>query len=184
MRRLRVVLAAGLVAVCVTGCAGSGPPPLEPISERVDLERFMGDWYVLASIPIDFWFASEAGGHNGIERYELREDGKIQTTYTFRRDGFDGEEVRFEPIAWVHDTETNAEWRMQFVWPFRAAYLIAYLADDYEQAIVGVPDRSYVWILSRTPSVPPARYEALTRRVAELGYDPADLEPVPQAWDE
>ena len=174
------LLAGGSVA----GCATTDAPPLEAIDRYVELERFMGDWFVIASIPIDLWFASEVGAHNGVESYTMREDGRIQTTYTFRQDRFDGEEKLFNPIASVYNTETNAEWRMQFLWPFRSAYLIVYLDDDYQQTIIGVPNRRHVWIMSRTPEISEARYRELVDVVAELGYDTSLLLPVPQSWPE
>jgi len=61
--------AALLAALFVSACATSPErPPLEAIDERVDLERFMGDWYVLAHIPIDTWLGREADAYNGVER--------------------------------------------------------------------------------------------------------------------
>ncbi|HEY5622689.1 MAG TPA: lipocalin family protein, partial [Gammaproteobacteria bacterium] len=180
MRAVRV-FAIALLALA-GGCAMSSTEPLRAIDRKVDLERFMGDWYVIASIPIDFWFASEAGAHNGVETYALREDGRIQTTYTFRQDGFDGEEKQFNPVGWVHNTETNAEWRMQFLWPFRSAYLIAYLDEDYQHTIIGVPERSHVWIMSRTPDVSDSDYDRLVAIVADLGHDTNLLQRVPQRW--
>jgi apolipoprotein D and lipocalin family protein len=142
----------------------------------------MGDWYVIASIPIDLWLASEAGAHNGIESYALREDGRIATTYTFRKGSFDGPEKTFTPVARVHNTETNAEWRMQFLWPFSSAYLIVYLDDDYQDTIIGVPDRKYVWIMSRSPDKTEAEYERLIEIATELGHDPSLIQRVPQQW--
>lgn len=173
-----------IIAAAVTtgACTTTEMPPLKAIDQHVDLERFMGDWYVLASIPIDYWFVSEAGAHNGIERYELRDDGKIATTYTFRKDSFDGEEKRFTPVATVYNTKTNAEWRMQFMWPFSSAYLIVYLADDYQQTIIGVPNRDYVWIMSRTPEISDSDYERLMGIVGELGHDRSLVKRVPQRW--
>ncbi len=156
--------------------------PLQAIDRPVDLQRFMGDWFVISSIPIDFWFASEAGAHNGVESYELRDDGKIQTTYSFRRGGFDGEEVEFNPVAWVHNTENNAEWRMQFLWPFRSAYLIVYLDNDYQHTVIGVPSRSNVWIMSRSPDISDEDYARLLGVVEELGHDMSLLQRIPQRW--
>ena len=172
-----------LLALLTGACATNDMPPLQAIDKPVDLERFMGDWYVIASIPIDLWLASEAGAHNGVETYTLRDDGKIATTYTFRQDSFDGEEKRFTPVAWVHNKETNAEWRMQFLWPFRSAYLIAYLDDDYQRTIIGVPNRNYVWIMSRDAQLSDGEYQKLTDIVADLGYDISLLQRVPQRWD-
>ena len=168
----------------VSTCAMSDSPRLEAINRPIDLQRFMGDWYVVGSIPIDMWFASEAGAHNGLESYVLRDDGKIQTTYTFRKDGFDGERMQFNPLAWVYNTDTNAEWRMQFLWPFRSAYLIACLDDDYQNTVIGVPDRSYVWIMSRQHDLSDEKYARLIDVVTELGYDASLVQRIPQQWPE
>ena len=87
-----------LIFMLMTGCAMNDLPRLQSIERSIDLQRFMGDWYVIGSIPIDTWFASEANAHNAVETYALTGDGRIQTTYTFRKDGFDGEEKEFNPL--------------------------------------------------------------------------------------
>jgi len=172
-----------LAAWLGSGCATQGgPPPLEALDRRIDLERFMGDWYVVGFIPITLPFFGEAGAHNAVESYRLRDDGVIETTYTFRDGGFDGPERRLTPKGRVHDTETNAEWRMQFVWPFEAAYLIVYVDDGYRRSIVGVPDRDHVWLLSRDAELSEAEYAALVAEAARLGHDPAAIRRVPQRW--
>jgi apolipoprotein D and lipocalin family protein len=177
---------AGLAVVCVLwagACAtSSGPPPLEALDRRVDLERFMGDWYVIGFIPITIPFFSEEGAHNGVESYRLTDEGIIETIYTFRKGGFDGPRKRFTPKGRVHDEATNAEWRMQFVWPFEAAYLIVYLEPDYETALIGVPDRDHVWILSRQWDVDDAEYERLVGEAVALGYEREAIQRVPQRW--
>ena len=173
-----------LTFMLMTGCAMNDLPRLQSIERPVDLQRFMGDWYVIGSIPIDTWFASEANAHNAVENYVLTDDGKIQTTYTFRKDGFDGEEKQFNPVGWVHNTNTNSEWRMQFLWPFRSAYLIAYLDEDYQHTIIGVPNRTYVWIMSREPDIGEDVYERLVNVVSELGYDSSLVQRIPQQWSE
>jgi apolipoprotein D and lipocalin family protein len=60
-------------------------PPLEAMDRKVDLERFMGDWYVIGFIPVTIPFFSEEGAHNGLESYRLTDEGVIETTYTFRK---------------------------------------------------------------------------------------------------
>ena len=175
-------LATLLCLAIVGGCASPNTPPLEAMDRKVDLERFMGDWYVIGFIPVTIPFFSEEGAHNGVESYRLTKDGVIETTYTFRKGGFDGPEKRFTPKGWVHNEETNAEWRMQFLWPFKAAYLIVYLDDDYQKTIIGVPDRDYVWIMSRDPNVSDADYQELLDYVAGLAYDIERVQRVPQQW--
>lgn len=170
---------AAISTLLLSACA-SGPPPLEPLDRRIEVERFMGDWYVLAFIPIDFPFFSEADAHDAVERYEQDADGGIDVTYTFRDGSFDAPTTVMTQRGWVHDRERGTEWRVQLLWPFRSAYLIAWLDDDYQRAIVGVPSRSNVWVLSRTPLVAEAELAALEARVARLGYDPSQLRRVPQ----
>ena len=113
------------------GCS-SGHPPLatEP---HVDLQRFMGDWYVIAVIPT----VIERGAHNSVESYHLDSDGSIDTTFTFRKGSFDGKPKRYEPRGFVRDKRSNAVWGMQFVWPIKADYRIVYVSPDYQQTIVG-----------------------------------------------
>jgi apolipoprotein D and lipocalin family protein len=174
----------GVGMLLMSACALTRSPDLHAVDRRVDIVRFMGDWYVLASIPIDFPFFSEAGAHNGLESYVLRDDGVIETTYTYRDGGFDGKLRTLSPTAFVHDAETNAEWRMQFLWPFRAAYLIAYVDDEYTRTIIGVPNRAHAWIMARTPSLPEHEYTALVAEMERLGYDVNKLREVPQCWPE
>lgn len=180
--RLRGAFLSLLSASLLIACAKPGQPPLEAIDRRVDLERFMGDWFVIGFIPIEVPFFSEAGAHNAVESYRLGAEGVIETTYTFHEDAFDGPERRFTPKGWVHNEETNAEWRMQFLWPFDSAYLIAYLDPEYQRTIVGVPDRSYVWILSRDPHMGENEYRRMLDHARDLGYDSAMIRRVPQQW--
>jgi apolipoprotein D and lipocalin family protein len=163
------------LAAALTGCAAPAPLPTE---ERVDLARFMGDWYVIAAIPTFL----EKDAYNAVESYRLERDGTIATTFTFRAGSFAGEEKRYEPRGFVFDRTSNAHWGMQFVWPVKAEYRIAYVAPDYNHTIVGRTKRDYVWIMARTPVIPDAEYQSLVDRVAALGYDVTQLRKVPQQW--
>ncbi len=173
-RLMSCALAAALAGL--VGCSASRPPM--PVVKHVDLERFMGDWYVIANIPTSF----EEGAHNAVESYRLDDDGSIATTFTFRAGAFDGEAKRFEPRGFVLDRETNALWGMQFVWPVRADYRIVHLASDYSRTIVARRKRDFVWIMARTPQIPDADLEELVRRAGELGYDTSRIRKVPQRW--
>ena len=169
---------AALVAGCKSLTAGSGAgerEPLRAIDRKVDLERFMGDWYVIAHIPA--FIEDEA--HNAVESYRLDKDGTIATTYVFNNGSLDGPLKTYRPTGFVHNRETNAEWRMQFLWPFKSAYLIAYLDEDYQTTIIGVPDRDLVWIMARTKTLPEARYQELVKWLADNGHDLTKLRKVP-----
>ena len=146
--------------------------------DYVDLDRFSGEWYVLASIPT--FLEDEA--YNAIERYELNADGTIATTFTFRDGGFDGPLKTYTPTGFVADEETNAKWGMQFIWPVKADYRIVYLDRNYTQTIIGRRKRDHVWIMARSPEIPEADYRELVERVSGLGYDAGKLRRVPQQW--
>ena len=163
-------------ALFLAGCQAS-LPPLETV-DRVDLERFMGDWYVIANIPTFI----EEGAHNAVESYRLDDDGTIATTFTFRKDAFDGPQKQYHPRGFIRDTQTNAEWGMQFVWPFKGDYRIIYLTDDYSVTVIGRNKRDYVWLMAREPQLSPERYQEAVDLIAAAGYDTAKLERVPQQW--
>jgi apolipoprotein D and lipocalin family protein len=143
-----LIILVAVLALGTSACSSHRGPQLQPLQRAIDLPRFMGRWYVLAHIPIDNFLASEADAYDAVEEYELAEDGSIPTTFTFREGSFDGPERVMRPTGFVHNEETNTEWRMQFFWPLKSAYLIVYLDEDYETTIVGVPDRSHAWIMA------------------------------------
>lgn len=150
---------------------------------RVELPRFMGDWYVIAAIPA----SQERDAYNGVESYRLRpgSDDVIETTYVFREGGFDGELVTLRPTGYVEDQGAGARWGMKFWWwqgPFRLEYLVVWLDADYTRTIIARSKRDYVWIMARTPELPPEQYDELVRAVQELGYDTSKLRKVPQRW--
>jgi len=174
MKRFLSILVCGVV---LAGCGASPLPPLA-LAKRVDLQRFMGDWHVIASIPSFI----EKGAHNAIESYRLAADGTIETTFTFRANGFDGPPKRYTPRGFVLDRDSNAVWGMQFVWPIKADYRIVYLAPDYSRTVIGREARDYVWIMARSPTIPEAEYQALVGLLRAQGYDVSLLRKVPQRW--
>jgi apolipoprotein D and lipocalin family protein len=149
-------------------------PPIDTV-DRVDLKRFMGDWYVIAAIPTVF----EKDVYNGIESYRLAEDGTVETTFTFNKGGFEGPVKTYRPRGFVRDTGSNAVWDMQFIWPFTAEYRIVYLSDDYNQTVIGRTKRDYVWIMAREPIIPDDDYKRILRFIAGQGYDVAKVRKVP-----
>ena len=68
---------------------------------------------------------------------------------------------------------------MQFLWPFKSEYIIAYLDQNYNNTIIARNDRDYVWIMARTPIINDSLYQELTKKVANLGYDLSKLRKVP-----
>jgi apolipoprotein D and lipocalin family protein len=159
------------------GACASDMPEMETV-DYVDLDRFMGDWYVIANIPTFI----EKGAHNAVESYSMNDDGSIATRFTFRKDSFDGEKEVHNPRGFVTDTESNAIWGMRFVWPIKADYRIIYLDDDYSITVIGRNKRDFVWIMARSPEIPAQVYDELVEFIVSVGYDASELRRVPQQW--
>lgn len=173
MSRISIFIASLLT---LAGCTSHAPIRT---AEHVDLQRFMGEWYVIANIPTSI----EKGAHNAVESYRLDDDGTIATTFTFRQDGFDGERKTYHPTGYVFDTQSNAVWGMQFIWPIKADYRIVHVNQDYTQTIIGRVKRDYVWLMARAPSISEQDYQALLQIIAQEGYDISKVRTVPQRWD-
>ena len=169
--KLPVVVLAMLASACTT------VEPLETV-DHVDLDRFMGEWYVIASIPTFI----ETDAYNAIEAYRLDDDGTIDTVFTFLQGGFDGKSKHYNPRGFIRNSQTNAEWGMQFIWPFKSDYRIIHLDPEYRTTVIGRNKRDYVWIMAREPSIQPAEYDRLVSRVTAAGYDVSELRKVPQQW--
>ena len=173
---MRQAFLATLSAVSISGCAGNSLPPVETV-EHVDINRFMGDWYVIAAIPTFI----ETEAYNAVESYRLDDDGTIATTFTFLKGGFDGDEKSYRPRGFVREDTGNAIWGMQFVWPIKADYRIAWLDEGYTETVIARNKRDYVWIMARTPEITEEAYERMVTFVAEIGYDTERLRKVPHS---
>lgn len=171
--------AALLASALLLGCAPNGAlpdaAPLEAV-DAFDFERYLGTWYEIAKYPNAF----EEGLVAVTAEYARREDGMIRVLNSGLRGAFDGERKTAEGKAWVPDAAAPAKLRVSFFWPFAADYWVIALDPGYGWAVVGEPDRDYLWILSRTPTLPPVTYQAIVQHIREQGYDPSRLEPMPQ----
>ncbi|MCU0761366.1 MAG: lipocalin family protein [Steroidobacteraceae bacterium] len=173
--RLSLTLALATLTL-LGGCAVNPSKVTIPVAPQVDLQKFMGPWYVIANIPT----AIEKGAHNAIESYELDTDGTIKTTFTFNKGAFDGPPKRYEPRGFVVPGTNNAIWGMRFIWPIKAEYVVSYVDPAYSETIIGRSARDYVWIMARTPQISDERYAALVAKVKDYGYDVNLLQKIPQ----
>ncbi len=156
--------------VVITACVSTTPseklPPLQTVA-KVDLDRYLGTWYEIATIPMRFQkgcFATQA-------EYERRDDGQISVTNSCR-DGSLEAPYRFaRGRARVIDRQSNAKLEVTFFWPFWGDYWVIELADDYSYAVVGHPSRKYLWILGRSPRMQQEIYDVLLGRLRNVhGY--------------
>lgn len=153
--------------VLFTACATSTTerrhlPPVETVP-RVDLQRYLGLWYEIATIPQRF----QEGCSQTTAMYTLRDDGEIDVRNRCMKDGrLDEAKGR----ARVVDRTSNSKLEVSFFRPFWGEYWIVDLADDYSWAVVGHPSRDYLWILSRTPQLDPATYDGIVERLRAQGF--------------
>lgn len=136
---------------------------------KVDVQRYMGRWYEIASFPQSF----QKGCSCTVAEYKLLENGKVSVTNSCN---VDGKMKVANGKAWVTDKSTNAKLKVSFFWPFSGKYWIIDLADDYSYAVVGHPNRKYLWILSRTPLMDKQQYEGILERIRAKGFDTTQLQ--------
>lgn len=146
--------------------------------DYIDIKKFMGDWYVISSIPT----LLEKNIFNAIENYKLNPDGTIQTTFTYNAGSFNGKRKTFSPKGFIVDDGTNAIWGMQFIWPIKADYRVIYLASDYSFTIIGRNKRDYVWLMSRKPIMTESNLSFALDFIERAGYDRNNLIQIPQSW--
>lgn len=147
--------------------------------DYVDIEKFMGEWYVIANIPTFI----EKGATNAIESYRLNNEGDIETTFSFFKDSPLGKKKVYKPKGFIYNSKTNAEWRMQFLWPFKMPFLIIDLPKDYSYTVIGYPSRKYVWIMARESKMDDEVYAQILTNLSSIGYDLSMIKKVPQNWE-
>lgn len=164
-----------LLAALTLGACQSHPPLM--LASHVDLPRFMGQWYVIASIPTRI----EREAYAATETYTLAPDGTVPTVFTFHEGSLAGPLKRYTPKGFPRRDGNGAVWGMQFIWPIKADYRVMYVDDAYTQTVIARQQRDYAWIMARTASISAQDYERLRALLAAQGYDIAKLRQVQQA---
>lgn len=162
------IVVASLILLALPSGSSGEDPPLQTVAQ-VDLDRYVGKWYELARYP---------------NRFERECDRNVTADYAKKASGIevvnsclkaDGKVKRSEGHAKVQDEATNAKLVVTFFWPFYGKYWVIDLGQNYEFAVVGEPSRKYLWILSRTNSLPDDKYAEIMGRLAAKGYDASKL---------
>ena len=160
----------GVTVALITGCATTTTrlslPPLSTVA-HVDINRYLGTWYEIASFPQSF----QRGCTATTATYTLRPDGDIDVVNRCRRDSLDAPEDSANGRARVMDTVTNAKLEVSFFWPFWGEYWIIDRDPNYDYAVVGHPSRDYLWILSRSTVMDDKVYEGILERLKAQRYD-------------
>lgn len=178
-------LAALLLLICAAALAGCASSPREPAMPQpplpeIDLERFMGRWWVIANIP----YFGERGNVASADTYSLREDGRIDVVYSYRKRFDEPRERSLRAWARPLPGTGNAHWRQRFFGILSVQLHILEVDPDYQWALLGTPKRDLAWVFAREPLMDDAEYAALVERLRRFGYEPADLKRVPQVAEQ
>ena len=173
-----VLLGLGLVSCSTTRSRVDAPVT----AGTVDLSRYTGRWYEIARLPIRFQKANEAA----IAEYGTHADGTISVRNIAIRP--DGSQRDIRGYAKVLNPPENTKLTVRFkTWfgplipvPKKGNYWILHVDEHYQEAIVGTPNRKYLWLLARTPTIPEARYAGMVARASQLGFDTSRLLKDPQ----
>ena len=136
---------------------------------QVDLARYLGKWFEIASFPM--FFQRKCTGNTTAE-YACNSDDSVAVTN--RCDTADGP-IQAQGKATVVEGTGNAQLKVSFFWPFRSDYWVIGLDPDYRWAVVGNPNRNYLWLLSRTPTLPPELLDAALLSAKTQGFDLSQL---------
>lgn len=167
-----IALIALLIGLCVAVPAASSDRL--PVVDAVDFQRYAGKWYEIARLPN--FFQRKCVGDVSAE-YSLRDDGliRVYNQCSLRNGGADSVDGVARPI----DAKgPNSRLEVSFLpkwlrWvPFTwGDYWVMELGADYDYAVVGTPNRGYLWILARVPQMDDALYAQILDRVRALGFD-------------
>ena len=119
---------------------------------------------------------------NATETYRRASNGTIETTFTFTKGGFSGPRKTYRPTGFIDNTDTNAVWGMQFIWPIKADFRIVYLDENYQRTVIAREKRDYVWLMARDPILSAEEYAGFVQFIVSLGYSENQLRRVPQKW--
>lgn len=161
LQRLPYIL---FCALALVGCSSN--QPLETV-DSVDLQRYQGTWYEIASFPQRF----QKGCHCTTATYTATQEDFVVVENRCRKDSINGEESYIKGKAYIVENTNNAKLEVEFFWPFKGDYWIIDLDKNYQYAVVGHPNREYLWILSRTPQMSDSLYSEITKRIADKGFD-------------
>lgn len=179
MEKLPLLALAMISVLAGTARAATpGPSKEAPLLTvpQVDLNRYVGDWYEIARTPNRY--ESHCGGAVKVH-YELLPDGRMGVKNACKQR--DGKTDTAHGRANIADPVSKSKLRVTFFWPFFGDYWIIDLDKDYRYAVVGEPERKYLWIISRSAQIDPKLYEAILKRIAEHGYDTSKITRTPQS---
>ncbi|BDG71874.1 lipocalin family protein [Roseomonas fluvialis] len=169
MRRALIALTLLLAA-----CGGEPGPDAPRTVGQVDLARYAGTWFEAARFPTSFQDSARVRCEDVSATYTPRPDGEVTVVNRCRNALAGGAERVAEGVA-RSASPGNDRLRVSFFWPFFGDYWVIGLDPDYRWAVVGAPGRDYLWILSRTPEIAQADFDAAVAIARREGFDTTRL---------
>lgn len=155
--------------ILLTGCVGI-PDDVKPVS-NFKLERYLGKWYEIARLDHSF----ERGLSRVTANYSMRSDGGVKVINR----GYSAENTSWkeaEGKAYFVENTDLGYLKVSFFGPFYGSYIIFNLDhENYQYSLVSGPDKSYLWILSRSPKINKNTQSILIKKATELGFDTSKL---------
>ncbi len=159
-----------LCIVAFWGCSSSKGDL--PVVKTVDLQKYIGSWYELVRLPNSF----ESGLTCVMANYSLKPNGDIKVVNSGHKIKDTSKVSTATGTAWVPDANEPTKLKVSFFWPFAGKYWILALDSNYKYAMVGDPSRDYLWILSRTKTLPESTIDTLLAHAQSLGFDTSKVE--------
>lgn len=163
-------LSIATVVACINTALASKLPPVKTTSRKVNLQRYAGRWYEIASFPAFFQRNCTC-----TQAFYRPMRNHIQVINSCQ----DTKDKRYLNVAtgkaFVVPNSNNSKLKVQFFWPFKGDYWILYVSPGYKYAVVGNPKRNYLWILSRSAKITKTRFKSLTRIAYNQGFDLSKL---------
>lgn len=148
-------------------------------SSPIDLDRYMGRWYVIANIP----YFPERGKVATYDEYILRADGRIDNIFGFKK-SFGKKEKQWKALATVKPDTGNRKWVIKFFGLLNADYEILEIAPDYSWVLIGHPKREMAWIMARSAKMDDTQYQVLVKKFESYGYKTSTIKRIPQFEDQ
>jgi apolipoprotein D and lipocalin family protein len=166
--KLKSLPLVGVLSSFIMSCAHS----YHPTVDYVDRDRFMGTWYVMAGrfTPL------EKDVFNAIEKYTWNEEKeRIDIDFSYNKGSLQGPLKKIPQKGWIVDHKTNATWKISPLWPLKFTYLVVALDPDYEWTAIGVPNKNYLWIMTRSKSFSKAQMKDVLDQLERVDYPTNDL---------
>ena len=164
----------GFAAVMMVTAVCAGPPR---VVRLLNIKRFSGTWYNLASLPMYF----QKHCYCGQFMYTLDKDGDLELGHGCYKGRRPGKWKQLSASAGSHFGPNGSQFKVPYYWPFRKQYWVLYVSDDYKYAIVGTPNYKNAWIMSRTPHTTVGELLTLKGILKVRGYDVEKLQMMEQS---